>query len=111
MSEFDEYIVHEEPGQRDKASAWQMAIGLQDVDGLKPSKFLLQQVKANIEGKISKSRTLHIRWNEPLRQRVDSEEAKRQNDVLETSLSFTHSANEFVITIPRKNRQATDQAA
>ena len=33
MSEFDEYIVHGEPGQREKADAWQTAIGLQDVDG------------------------------------------------------------------------------
>lgn len=30
-----------------------MAIGLQDVDRLKPSEFLLEQAKANIEGKIS----------------------------------------------------------
>lgn len=27
MSEFDEYIVHGEPGQREKAGAWQTAIG------------------------------------------------------------------------------------
>ncbi len=31
MSEFDEYIVHGEPGQKEKADAWQTAIGLQDV--------------------------------------------------------------------------------
>ena len=30
-----------------------MAIGLQDVDRLKPSEFLLEQAKANIEGRIS----------------------------------------------------------
>ena len=28
MSEFDEYIVHGEPGQKEKADAWQTAIGL-----------------------------------------------------------------------------------
>ena len=33
MSEFDEYIVHDEPGQREKADAWQTAIVLQDADG------------------------------------------------------------------------------
>lgn len=27
MSEFDEYIVHGEPGQREKADAWQTAFG------------------------------------------------------------------------------------
>lgn len=34
MSEFDEYIVHGEQGQREKADVWQTAIGLQDVDKL-----------------------------------------------------------------------------
>lgn len=41
MSEFDEYIVHGEPGQKEKADAWHTAIGLQDVDGLKVSAYLL----------------------------------------------------------------------
>lgn len=36
MSEFDKYIVQGEPDKKAKASAWQTAIGLQDVDGLKP---------------------------------------------------------------------------
>ena len=44
MSEFDEYIVHREPGQKEKADAWQTAIGLQDVDGLKVSPYLLDTV-------------------------------------------------------------------
>lgn len=39
MSEFDEYIRQGEPGRKEKAAAWQTAIGLQDVDGLKPSEF------------------------------------------------------------------------
>ena len=33
MSEFDEYIVHGEPGQKAQADAWQTAIDLQDIDG------------------------------------------------------------------------------
>lgn len=36
MSEFDKYIVQGEPDKKAKANAWQTAIGLQDVDGLKP---------------------------------------------------------------------------
>lgn len=35
-----------------------------------------------------RNRTLHIRWQEPLRQNDVSEEAKPQNDVLETSMSL-----------------------
>lgn len=53
MSEFDEYIVHGEPGQREKADAWQTAIGLQDVDGLKVSDYLLDAARQHIEGDIS----------------------------------------------------------
>ncbi len=53
MSEFDEYIVHGEPGQKEKADAWQTAIGLQDVDGLKVSPYLLDTARQHIEGGIS----------------------------------------------------------
>ncbi len=53
MSEFDEYVVHGEPGQREKADAWQTAIGLQDVDGLKVSAYLLDTARQHIEGNIS----------------------------------------------------------
>ena len=52
MSEFDEYIVHGEPGQKEKADAWQAAIGLQDVDGLKVSAYLFDNARQYIEGSI-----------------------------------------------------------
>ena len=53
MSEFDEYIVHGEPGQKEKADAWQTAIGLQDVDGLKVSPYLLDLAIRNVKGEIT----------------------------------------------------------
>lgn len=53
MSEFDEYIVHGEQGQKEKADAWQTAIGLQDVDGLKVSPYLLDTARQHIEGEIT----------------------------------------------------------
>ena len=37
-NEFDKYYVATEPGYRERAIGWATAIGLQDVDGLKPSK-------------------------------------------------------------------------
>ena len=37
MSEFEEYIVHGEPGQKEKADAWKTTIGLQDVNRQKLS--------------------------------------------------------------------------
>ena len=51
--EFDEYIRQGEPDQREKASIWSLAIGLQQVDGLQTSDFLRQTAKRSIEGEIS----------------------------------------------------------
>ena len=42
---FKEYIKQTEPDKRDKGYAWQTAIGLQVVDGLKPSKYLIDTAK------------------------------------------------------------------
>ena len=50
MKEFDEYLRAKEPGRREKAYAWKTAIGLQKVDGLTPSDYLIETAKRNIEG-------------------------------------------------------------
>ena len=51
--ELEEYIKQGEPSQIEKSEAWQTAIGLQAVDGLKTSAYLLDTAKEHIEGKIS----------------------------------------------------------
>ena len=51
--ELEEYIKQGEPGQIEKSEAWQTAIGLQAVDGLNTSVYLLDTAKEHIEGKIS----------------------------------------------------------
>ena len=53
MGEFDEYIRQGEPSRKEKAEIWKTAIGLQDVDGLTPSDYLIETAKENIEGKIT----------------------------------------------------------
>ena len=50
---FKEYIKQTEPNKRDKGYAWHTAIGLQAVDGLKPSQYLIDTAIKNIEGDIS----------------------------------------------------------
>jgi fido (protein-threonine AMPylation protein) len=50
---FDEYIRQGEPDRKEKAQNWQTAIGLQQVDGLKPSAYLIETAKRNIEGDIT----------------------------------------------------------
>lgn len=51
--ELEEYIKQGEPDQIEKSEAWQAAIGLQAVDGLKTSAYLLDTAKEHIEGKVS----------------------------------------------------------
>ena len=50
--ELSEYIRQGEPERAEKSAAWQTAIGLQAVDGLKTSSYLLETAKAHIEGDI-----------------------------------------------------------
>ncbi|MBD5474102.1 MAG: cell filamentation protein [Lachnospiraceae bacterium] len=50
---FKEYIKESEPAKRDKGYAWHTAIGLQAVDGLKTSEYLVYTAVRNIEGEIS----------------------------------------------------------
>lgn len=50
---FEEYMKESEPGKRDKVYAWHTAIGLQVVDGLKTSNYLVKTAIRNIEGEIS----------------------------------------------------------
>ena len=60
MNDFDEYLVAGEPDKRERAYGWATAIGLQDVDGLKVSDFLLNTAKRNIEGEITDSEARKI---------------------------------------------------
>lgn len=53
QQDFEEYIRQVEPSAQESAQAWGVAIGLQAVDGLKPSSYLLETAKRNIEGDIT----------------------------------------------------------
>ena len=49
---FDEYLIQGETSRRQRAENWQIAIGLQDVDRLQNSPYLLETAKEHIEGNI-----------------------------------------------------------
>lgn len=49
----EEYIQQNETSKRSRSEAWQIAIGLQQVDGLEPSTYLLQTAHQHIEGDIT----------------------------------------------------------
>lgn len=50
---FKEYFKESEPNKAEKGYAWSTAIGLQAVDGLKPSQYLIDTAIRNIEGEIT----------------------------------------------------------
>ena len=50
---FEEYSKDKEPAKYYKSYAWKTAIGLQQVDGLEPSEYLIKTAEQNINGDIS----------------------------------------------------------
>ena len=60
MNDFEEYIRQGEPEKTEKSHLWQTAIGLQEVDGLKPSQYLIEVAKQNIEGDITFEEVKHL---------------------------------------------------
>ncbi|MDB4334920.1 Fic family protein [bacterium] len=60
MDNFEEYIRQGEPDKAEKAKIWKTAIGLQDIDGLKTSDYLIATAKQNIEGDISFDEVKHL---------------------------------------------------
>ena len=63
MDNFEEYLRQGEPNKAEKAKVWKTAIGLQQVDGLKPSDYLIETARQNIEGDIT---------IDEVKQRIDS---------------------------------------
>lgn len=51
--DFESYILQSEPSKQERARLWRAAIGLQQVDGLTPSKYLYETARRNIEGEIT----------------------------------------------------------
>lgn len=106
---FEEYIKESEPAKRDKGYAWHTAIGLQAVDGLKTSEYLIQTAVRNIEGEISfeeANALLQSYYEEnPVRDADDrTEEADKVSARIATLLSekaFSFTPNEY-LSIHRK---------
>ncbi len=51
-NEFEQYLRATEPGPKVRAELWQTAIGLQKVDGLEVSDYLVETAKRHIEGEV-----------------------------------------------------------
>ena len=53
MGLFEEYKNHPDKAVRERTNNWSAAIGLQNVDGLSVSEFLIKLARQQIEGKIT----------------------------------------------------------
>ena len=107
---FKEYSRESEPGKANKGYAWSTAIGLQAVDGLRPSKYLIDTAILNIEGKITmkeaqsridsyyEERLVHLSDDERTEE-ADKVSSRIAEILSETAFSF--SPNEY-ISIHRK---------
>ncbi|MGJ0911224.1 antitoxin VbhA family protein [Bacteroides fragilis] len=53
MNLFEEYLNNENLEKRERAKLWRTSIGLQAVDNLRVSNFLIETARKHIEGEIS----------------------------------------------------------
>ena len=107
---FKEYLRESEPDKAHKGYAWSTAIGLQAVDGLKPSKYLIDTAIQNIEGKITmkEAQSLIDSYYEERPVHLSDDERTEEADKVSSRIAeilsetaFTFSPNEY-IAIHRK---------
>ena len=87
--ELEEYIKQGEPDKIEKSEAWQTAIGLQAVDGLKTSAYLLDTAKDHIEGKISidDAQKRIQSYYEQRADRVETENETKEADIVSARIA------------------------
>jgi fido (protein-threonine AMPylation protein) len=104
MKDFDQYKRLGEPAKQEKSELWEVAIGLQQVDGLTPSDYLIETAKKHIEGDITigevKSRLNSYYKNKPKTDESErTEEADKVAAHIEEVLgekAFTFSPAEYI---------------
>lgn len=104
MYNFDDYLRQGEPDKSEKARVWKTAIGLQKVDGLEPSDYLIETARENIEGYITidevKERIDSYYLQQPVRKESDrTEEADKVSARIAEILgeqAFTFSPAEYL---------------
>ena len=99
---FEEYIRQGEASQYEKAQAWKTAIGLQAVDGLTPSAYLVDLAKKNIEGQMS-LQVLHTLLENYYESYPNQEDRTAEADIVSLRMSelllekaFSFTPNEYL---------------
>ena len=87
--ELEEYIRQGEPERAEKSEAWQTAIGLQAVDGLNTSEYLLDTAKDHIEGKITidEAQKRIYSYYEQRTNRTELEDSTKEADIVSARIT------------------------
>lgn len=99
--DFEQYIRNTEPGKKEKSYAWSTAIGLQQVDGLTPSKYLFDTAKRNIDGEITfdEAKSLIDTYYESKTERTEnSEERTEEADKVASRIAQILSEKSFIFS-------------
>lgn len=105
ITSFDAYLQQGEPSKQESVANWQTAIGLQAVDGLHPSAYLLEVAGRNIEGEITleESRRLIDSYYQCKTARTSKEEEEEEADKVAANIarilksrSFAFNANGYI---------------
>lgn len=101
MTNFDEYIRQSEPHKREKGYAWQTAIGLQAVDGLKPSDYLIETARQHIEGDITIDEVQERikSYYQSKKIRTAEDEAKEEADRASANITKLLGEHSFAFTV------------
>ena len=103
--DFDSYIRQGEPDKKEKSIAWAIATGLQQVDGLTPSKYLYETARRNIEGEITiaEAKNLIDSYYESKSIRTEEDDDKEEADKVSARItellsekSFSFAPNQLV---------------
>lgn len=101
---FKEYLKEAEPDKISKGYVWSTAIGLQAVDGLRPSEYLINTAVQNIEGKISlkEAKNLIDSYYEEKPETLDEDRTEEADKVsariaeILSETAFSFSPNEYI---------------
>ena len=98
--QWGEYLRAKEPGVREKAYAWKTAIGLQKVDGLTPTEYLVETARRNIEGEITlaESRKLIESYHKSTPVKLETPEGSREADLVSQHIAEVLAEPTFSLT-------------
>lgn len=101
LQDLQEYLRQGEPEERLRAGYWRTAIGLQEVDGLRPSPYLVEVARRHIEGELTideagellasyyRSRSIHTAPEEVRTEEADKVSQRITKLLQERTVRFT----------------------